>query len=84
MTETLKATIAKALCDGVNAARKENDGLKIDLERADGNLLLEREIRAQIAVYDEWVVELAEALHWLNGAELEDMKRLRYPGRCRR
>lgn len=79
-----QATIAKALCEGVNTARKEIDGLRLELQRAGGNTLLEREINAQIRVYDEWIVELADALHWLNGKELREMTNLRYAQKCRR
>lgn len=72
-----KITIAKALSEGVNTARRLTDELRIEL-RTDISDERRKEIVAEIALYDDWIIELAEALHWLN--DLANPRRLPHAG----
>ncbi|KKL59559.1 hypothetical protein LCGC14_2214090 [marine sediment metagenome] len=75
MNERHKVIIIKALTNGIDAAQKRGEEL-----RADGSAAFtefERgNIREELRIMDEWVVELADALHWLTGKQLEEMKTL--------
>lgn len=75
-----KATLAKALISGINTARSEIDGL--NLEQRDRPPIERRAaIALELETWGAWVKELADALHWLDGAELEDMRQLHRGGR---
>lgn len=71
-----KATLAKALVSGINTARSQIDELR--LEQRDSPLERRKAIILELETWDVWVLELADALHWLDGAELDDMKQLHY------
>jgi type II secretory pathway pseudopilin PulG len=74
-----KATLAKALISGINTARSQIDELR--LEQRDSPLERRKAIIVELETWDAWVLELAEALHWLDGAELQDMRQLHHGGR---
>ena len=74
MNTQRKQTITKSLCDGINAARKHSSELREELLHAPIDSTAYNDIEAQIETYDDWVVELADALHWLDGAEQEEME----------
>lgn len=77
MSPEYKVTIIKNLVAGINTARKRNEELQLQLYDAKKFEDIVN-IKQEIETMDEWMVELANALHWLNGTQYEEMKEI-YP-----
>lgn len=80
MTNQFKQTIIRALKDGITTASSESAKLEKRLPIVDG--LFRNSVRRDIQTMDEWVVELNDALRWLEDSEFEAMRRLYNPRRA--
>ena len=78
MTPEFKVTIITALVGGITTARERNEELRPQLNLAErfGAVKNVVRIKQEIEIMEEWMVELADTLHWLNGTQYEEMKAL--------
>lgn len=60
-----RASIVIALVDGIRAARLQIDTLKNECPT---------NFNKQVEEWDDWIVDLLDAIHWINGEQFAEMR----------